>query len=897
MQDTVICNGQLRTNGTPSDSELSSYAAKESRSLKQRYHPADLYDCLSAALEGTLVIQLARRGNAIKLGRNEVSLVADSTESNDLRDNGGLVVLRIKTVVVSSQTLQIHFRHERRPYVTKLAGYLNASATREAFRVRMYLAPCISRSIHAFVRLVCTRSDEEIRSLRTNTHLWLLENGVGSPEITVNDDWVSLDVDMDQLNTDDTGVSAAQNHVKLEWPKTLCFVDLPSRQYQSVSSPDIDVGKDTVSYPNDANSHDPVQIACDSANWTGFQEIDRTPAARIDGVTSMSSTNDASRDQSQQVFHAQRLSKPAGLPDPGAAIGPKGSDDGQLPRHESPKGRQQHSTGVIGSTVAAQPVAARPETIDGLTSTNSDCKADQQQRTPELTPNDYYDDDRVVYVSSDGIEKIIPDHVSEVEDGDFAFFNETDRRRVDIDIDRPWLGSLQDPRSLRPSEQQPTSLEIGNIDRRSGKAQHSTNKRQRAVELSDGKMVQHYSSLKHWTLRDTDSITHADKKYITSGQYHYADHKSKRKSVANIVPRVGVAPGSRAVPGAMPDTSDSSSDASDEGSAQDNGTASTAISTVPILSSHAQGPYRGVQPPGMRTSETTATTSPHEDLVDDGLLKFFKLMDSATSSVAQYEKLSDYVRKWRSSYWLPCFDNENDELHDTDIAAIAQQVTEQTLLLADDPETWEDLSLPPSFETTMRGILPHSSFLDSASLSKHLVNDEDSGSRYGVPSKGHPNASVAVRERMVQLSEPFIRVQRNGEVWDMLPSAAHFWEPLGLAPASGPKDITAVCLTLADSTVQACAIDYLDQIRATYHSQQLGSLTIKDISSERSPAVSAASHNSSSSLEDMFAAYRHACVALGKAARNTRMILTDPVPRLKHGEKPKCEKQNCCLCH
>ncbi|CAG8975692.1 hypothetical protein HYALB_00007896 [Hymenoscyphus albidus] len=73
------------------------------------------------------------------------------------------------------------------------------------------------------------------------------------------------------------------------------------------------------------------------------------------------------------------------------------------------------------------------------------------------------------------------------------------------------------------------------------------------------------------------------------------------------------------------------------------------------------------------------------------------------------------------------------------------------------------------------------------------------------------------------IQPPQLELRRSDSQLSVLPSAVNFWENLGLAPSSGGKDVSAVCVYPNIDGIAANASIFLEQMRSTYESYRLGS--------------------------------------------------------------------------
>lgn len=72
------------------------------------------------------------------------------------------------------------------------------------------------------------------------------------------------------------------------------------------------------------------------------------------------------------------------------------------------------------------------------------------------------------------------------------------------------------------------------------------------------------------------------------------------------------------------------------------------------------------------------------------------------------------------------------------------------------------------------------------------------------------------------ISTPHVRLRRGEDTWDVLPPALSFWEPLGLSPTSGPKNIMAYCVYPLSDQLSEPVTSFLDSISMAYESCKFG---------------------------------------------------------------------------
>lgn len=138
------------------------------------------------------------------------------------------------------------------------------------------------------------------------------------------------------------------------------------------------------------------------------------------------------------------------------------------------------------------------------------------------------------------------------------------------------------------------------------------------------------------------------------------------------------------------------------------------------------------------------------------------------------------------------------------------------------------------------------------------------GQQRALPRK--PNESSAIPgNHIYQINAPFVRVRRAETHWDLLPPSIAFWEPLGLAPTSPPKNVIAFCIYPHSDPLRPLLERFLLNVQIAYDTCKLGSHTRVDTVSEYEGGLVPCKINSSApSSKEAFKALRETCVQLGK---------------------------------
>ncbi|KAK2590772.1 hypothetical protein QQS21_011542 [Conoideocrella luteorostrata] len=198
-------------------------------------------------------------------------------------------------------------------------------------------------------------------------------------------------------------------------------------------------------------------------------------------------------------------------------------------------------------------------------------------------------------------------------------------------------------------------------------------------------------------------------------------------------------------------------------------------------------------------------------------------------------------------------------LNDEDLIQVAQILTEQaatgTLRLC---ETARDVTPSSIVEQSRQSLLvdtraslqllrevasPFLPCVESARL-KGFLDIQD------VPLQGQPtrlqprpipgrdaNAEQLRPSNLYQIPGPHLEVRRSDAKLSVLPSAVIFWESLGLAPSSGSKDITAVCVFPGWKGMADNAKTFLGRVKSVYEVLRLGSMDHMELSTDMDDGV------------------------------------------------------------
>ncbi|USW48034.1 Putative mediator complex subunit Med13, mediator complex, subunit Med13, MID domain of medPIWI [Septoria linicola] len=225
------------------------------------------------------------------------------------------------------------------------------------------------------------------------------------------------------------------------------------------------------------------------------------------------------------------------------------------------------------------------------------------------------------------------------------------------------------------------------------------------------------------------------------------------------------------------------------------------------------------------------------------------------------------------------------ELSRADIVCVAQLIGEQSATTASPSfmtaYCYEDISIRDTIARYVRGrlstalqeTLPDSAGCDLADIAL----SKDSHLRQGAnPAKiGHPRPpqrldSMQTGPDLFLLPPPHLKLHRGPESWELLPSCIPFWEPLGLGPAAGPKNVRAFCVFPFNEDLQRLVDQFLRDMGTAYENCKLGThVHMRNVSELEQDnfedGMAPVELGEDASLEAALKAYASTCSDLGKA--------------------------------
>lgn len=140
-----------------------------------------------------------------------------------------------------------------------------------------------------------------------------------------------------------------------------------------------------------------------------------------------------------------------------------------------------------------------------------------------------------------------------------------------------------------------------------------------------------------------------------------------------------------------------------------------------------------------------------------------------------------------------------------------------------------------------------------------------------------PNGSTGA-QHLFAISPPSVHLQRAGSAWEMLPSSVKFWEPLGLEPASGRKDVTAYGIYPECGDLGLAVQDFLDDVGLAYGNCKLGDHVRGATYSEYNDGLVGFSlPEEAISTRSLLVSMHTACVAFGQLLSEESLEVDRPV--------------------
>ncbi|KAF1981556.1 hypothetical protein K402DRAFT_467455 [Aulographum hederae CBS 113979] len=125
--------------------------------------------------------------------------------------------------------------------------------------------------------------------------------------------------------------------------------------------------------------------------------------------------------------------------------------------------------------------------------------------------------------------------------------------------------------------------------------------------------------------------------------------------------------------------------------------------------------------------------------------------------------------------------------------------------------------------------------------------------------------SIAVPGHLIfPIAPPHVRIRRSETPWAILPPALSYWEPLGLGPASGLKNVMAYCIFPDNEDLRSSVSIFLAAIGTAYESCRLGSHIHGDnIEDCHNGLVPFPTNNEDDEDSNVFIRLRRTCMHLG----------------------------------
>ena len=402
----------------------------------------------------------------------------------------------------------------------------------------------------------------------------------------------------------------------------------------------------------------------------------------------------------------------------------------------------------------------------------------------------------------------------------------------------------------------------------------------------------------------------------------YADAKQIKQSTNGIlqpsnVPNISLPPRrkrTREKTFIDPDSGVTDVDTSSEGDSYDSQTSVSEIEDMPpqLPWDTKKRKRASLQNQRSSTTDNMEITGPSQDAEDQiagptDLANMRRTLDSLLNNKACGERsFADGALQRTNtdadSFPLPPID-ELLELSKLGLVYVAQIVSEQAASVIPSILESIDESTPPADSAspgtasairqlvgaTFDDILPN---VDECSIAKLALVKEPPQRPMSTPGKtpqtGHPR--LPQREGSMQLGPdyfsilpPYIRVQRGAEAWEMLPPALSFWDALGLGPAGGPKDVSAITVVPSNMDLADMVQGFVKSLGSSYESHKLGSFmgsldfdnALNELESYEDGHIFVGLNEEPMSLDDAMKAYAEVLADLGGALANVGHLNPD----------------------
>ncbi|KAF2026594.1 hypothetical protein EK21DRAFT_73799 [Setomelanomma holmii] len=132
------------------------------------------------------------------------------------------------------------------------------------------------------------------------------------------------------------------------------------------------------------------------------------------------------------------------------------------------------------------------------------------------------------------------------------------------------------------------------------------------------------------------------------------------------------------------------------------------------------------------------------------------------------------------------------------------------------------------------------------------------------PPRKANDSSAVPGNHIYQFPAPFVRVRRAETQWDLLPPSIAFWEPLGLAPVSAPKNVVAFCIYPHSDALRPILERFMLNLQLAYDTCKLGTHARVETVIEYEGGIIPCKVGTQASTKDAFKALRETCAQLGK---------------------------------
>ena len=132
-------------------------------------------------------------------------------------------------------------------------------------------------------------------------------------------------------------------------------------------------------------------------------------------------------------------------------------------------------------------------------------------------------------------------------------------------------------------------------------------------------------------------------------------------------------------------------------------------------------------------------------------------------------------------------------------------------------------------------------------------------------------SSSSYNNSIFRLTPPHVKVQRSEKVLHVLPPAVRFWETLGLAPFSGPKDLLGYCIYPSTLRTEKAIVQFFECLAIVYENRKLGAHEIDASGANSGGCLFPYELDNDAGLADSVKTIQSTCIDVGTSLANKKI--------------------------